>query len=79
MPKPPNTLDSVTITITTTPQVRSYLSELVTDGLYGKNVAEAAERLLAEVLKRLIEDGKLRRLKKGASGLRQDIGRKFAG
>ena len=78
MAKSPNTLDSVTITITTTPHVRGYLSELVTGGLYGKNVAEAAERLLAQVLDRLIEDGKLGRLKKGVSGQRRGTGGKLS-
>ncbi len=62
MAKPRNTVESYTLTLTTTPQVRSYLSELVKGGLHGKNVAEAAERLLARGIDELIERGSLKRL-----------------
>lgn len=55
MPKPPNDLDSVIITITTTPQVKEALSKLVRTGYFGKNGAEAAERLVARAV-----DGELR-------------------
>ena len=50
MPKQRNDIDSVTITISTTPQVRRALQRLVRTGFHGKNPAEAAERLLARVL-----------------------------
>jgi hypothetical protein len=39
---------SVQITVSTTPLVHGYLSALVDTGLYGKNPAEAAERLIAK-------------------------------
>jgi hypothetical protein len=39
------------ITISTTPQIRSYLEALVTLGVYGKNPAEAAEQLIKESLR----------------------------
>jgi hypothetical protein len=53
MARPRNTTETVTITLSTTPQVRSFLDLLVADGTYGKNVAEAAERLLAERIREL--------------------------
>lgn len=56
MAKPANALPSVKITLTTTPQVRSYLEQLVRGGLYGKNTAEAAERLLTQALTTLVKD-----------------------
>ena len=47
--------------MTTTPQVRSYLEQLVQGGLYGKNRTEAAERLLTRSIEMLIRDGVLKR------------------
>ncbi len=52
-----NPLRTVTITLSTTPQVQQYLLRLVSTGLYGKNSAEAAERLLAHSIERLSRDG----------------------
>lgn len=48
-----NPTRTVTFTVSTTPTVRAYLEALVERGLYGKNVAEAAERLIAEKLREL--------------------------
>jgi len=48
MARKPNPIKSVQITVSTTPLLHSYLSALVDTGLYGKNAAEAAERLLAK-------------------------------
>ena len=53
MARPRNTAETVTITLSTTPQVKHYLEELLAEGLYGKNVAEAAERLIAEKIREL--------------------------
>src|SRR5260370_1163987 len=56
MARKPNPVKSVQITVSTTPLVHGYLSALVDTGLYGKNPAEAAERLIAkgvEVQRRL--------------------------
>jgi hypothetical protein len=53
MARPKNSAETVTITLSTTPQVRGYLEVLVADGTYGKNVAEAAERLIAEKIREL--------------------------
>lgn len=46
---------TVTITLSTTPQVKRWLEALVDDGTYGKNVAEAAERLIADKIRELRE------------------------
>ena len=48
-----NPTKTVTFTVSTTPTVRAYLEVLVERGLYGKNVAEAAERLISEKLRDL--------------------------
>jgi hypothetical protein len=53
MARSPNTAKTVTITLSTTPQVRHWLEVLVADGTYGKNAAEAAERLLADKIREL--------------------------
>jgi len=51
MAKSANTVKSVKLTITTTPQIKEFLEELVVYGFHGKNPAEAAERLLADTLR----------------------------
>ncbi|CEF48621.1 unnamed protein product [uncultured bacterium] len=48
MARKPNPVKSIQITVSTTPLVHGYLSALVDTGLYGKNPAEAAERLIAK-------------------------------
>jgi hypothetical protein len=59
MPRKENSLPTSTTRISTNPVIRGYLEELVLTGLYGKNVAEAAERLITQELRRLIESGVL--------------------
>lgn len=55
------------ISISTTPVVRALLEALVNYGLYGRNVAEAADRLLNERLKELEDgDGRLAEMLKAA-------------
>ena len=54
-----NQIETVEVKIRTTPQVASYLEKLVDTGLYGKNRSEAAERLLAEALRKLVDSDKL--------------------
>jgi len=55
MPKKANLLGTVSITISATPQVAEYLERLVRTGLYGKNTAEAAGRLVERGIEGLIE------------------------
>lgn len=63
MPKPRNILETDQFTISTTPQITAYLKQLVLTGFYGKNYAEAAERLVADVLENFVQTGKLDKLK----------------
>ena len=56
MARPKNTLDTVQITISTTPQVKDLLEELTSLGFYGKNAADAAHALLKERLRDLMGD-----------------------
>jgi len=49
------------LTISTNPQVQAYLQDLVDTGTYGNSEAEAAERLIAWAIERLIESGQLQR------------------
>lgn len=59
MAKPPNSIGTVKITISTTQPVQEHLEKLVLTGFYGKNPAEAAERLLANSIRDLVKDGTL--------------------
>ncbi len=59
MPKHPNNMETVQITVSTTRPIQLYLERLVLSGFYGKNPAEAAERLISDVLKGLVKDGTL--------------------
>jgi hypothetical protein len=57
----PNNVKTVGIHISTTPIIQQYLEDLVASGLYGKNMAEAAERLVGRGIEGLIRDGSLHR------------------
>jgi len=59
MGKARNRIPSEPLQVTTTPQVRRLLERLVDTGLYGKNTAEAAERLIALGLRRELVQGVL--------------------
>lgn len=65
MPRTPNTVPTVTITVSTTPPVHDYLEQLVATGLFGKNPAEAAERLISEGIKQQLGEGTLIRAGNG--------------
>lgn len=57
MPKNRNLLTTVTLTVSTNLLVEDRLERLVSTGYYGKNSAEAAERLLAQTLHSLDKQG----------------------
>lgn len=57
MPKAQNLIKTEHLTISTTPPIVECLTRLVATGLYGKNHAEAAERLLSRAIEELIADG----------------------
>lgn len=59
MGRTPNKLDTIGVTIRTTPPVAVYLDELVQTGLYGKSRSEAAERLVTREIEVLISEGTL--------------------
>ena len=61
MAKKPNDLETVKITLSTTKSVKEYLAELVATGLYGKNPAGAAERLITREIEVLFREGILKR------------------
>jgi hypothetical protein len=54
-----NSVGSVQLTISTTEHILVYLEQLVAGGLFGKNPAEAAERLVARGIEGLMRDGSL--------------------
>jgi hypothetical protein len=55
--KTKNLLGTVTLTVSTNPVVEDRLERLVSTGFYGKNSAEAAERIIAKALSVLDEQG----------------------
>jgi hypothetical protein len=61
MARVPNTLRTVVVKLSTTGLIVEYLEDLVKTGFYGKNSTEAAERLLAATLNKLVRDGELPR------------------
>jgi hypothetical protein len=62
MARPENTQDSVEIRISTTPMVKKYLQQLVDSGTWGKNVTEAAERIISTSLDGMVRRGELVKL-----------------
>lgn len=66
MPRLPNSVKTITITVSTTPPVYDFLEQLVATGLFGKNPAEAAERLIARGIEQHLREKTL--LEKPATG-----------
>ena len=56
MPRAKNDIETVTFTVSTTPHVEEYLRHLLKSGLYGHNIAEAAERLITAQIRELFPD-----------------------
>jgi hypothetical protein len=59
-----NDVNTVQLTISTTPYVVEELKKLVRTGHYGKNAAEAAERLIAIELQKLFGEEAMKRTKR---------------
>jgi len=57
--RPPNKLETVSFPISTTPQVKAQLLQLVETGHYGKTETEAAEKLITQALERLEIAGRI--------------------
>lgn len=60
MARKKNQVQTVPVTMSTTPQVVHYLEALVLTGLYGKTTPEAAERLISQRIEQLIREGTLK-------------------
>jgi hypothetical protein len=60
MARKPNDIKTVPISLSTTPQVEGYLKQLLKTGLYGKNAADAAERLLTRTLEEMLRAGRIK-------------------
>ena len=60
MPRKPNDLPTEELRLSTTPQVVDYLKRLLRTGLYGKNPADAAERLLTRALEEKLKEGSIK-------------------
>lgn len=56
MARTKNQIDTVNVTLAMTPKMVEYLKRLVDSGFYGKNHAEAAERLLAHALEEKLKE-----------------------
>lgn len=61
MARKPNQIEAVGLKFSTTPQVKLHLEQLVRTGLYGRTTSDAVDRLLGEALRRLMQEGILRR------------------
>jgi hypothetical protein len=55
--RPPNSTETVAITLSTTKVVKALLEVVAEDGTYGKNAAEAANWLIGEKLRELRKGG----------------------
>ena len=66
MPRLPNKVKTVTITVSTTPPVYRHLSDLVATGLFGKNPADAAERLITRGVEQFLAEGTLIRTRQSS-------------
>lgn len=60
MARPANTVESVSMTITVTPQIKAYLEDLVFKGTYGQSPAEVVRTVLGERIREYIKDGALK-------------------
>lgn len=63
MSRESNKVDTVSLTIRTTPKVIRYLDQLVKEELYGKTPSSVAEELIRTAILQLIEDDKLEKIK----------------
>lgn len=59
MAKTDNLIPTVVLTVSTNETVKDRLERLVYTGYYGKNAAEAMERVTAQTLKALDEEGRI--------------------
>ena len=67
MPRPPNTVDTVDVHLSTTPQVKDLLESLAATGRFGKNASEVGEELLRAKLREVELEGWLERTRPARS------------
>lgn len=60
MTKGRNLIETETITISTTAIIKKQLAQLVHTGYWGKNEAEAGERIIAQWLTQMTDAGKIK-------------------
>ena len=63
MPRPPNAVKTIQITVSTNDRIVSLIDELVASGLYGKNRAETVERLMTQQISVAVEQVRKLRVK----------------
>ena len=70
MARPVNTVETLSMTITVTPQVKQYLEELVLKGTYGQSPAEIVRTMVNNNVQAIIDRGGLkeRKWRPGADG-----------
>ena len=56
-----NVIQTIEIKVSTNRVLKGYLTELCYTGMYGKSEAEAAERLIADAIQKLVAEGVLKR------------------
>jgi hypothetical protein len=70
MARPANTVETLSMTITVTPQVKQYLEDLVMKGTFGQSPAEIVRGWVNAKVTEHIDSGRLkeRKWKQGADG-----------
>lgn len=56
MARPSNTVETLSMTITVTPQMKQYLEDLVVKGLYGSSPAEIVRNMVQKCVRQHITD-----------------------
>jgi len=59
MARPANTVESLSMTITVTPQVKQYLEDLVLKGTHGQSAAEVVRTMVNNTVRQLISTKEL--------------------
>lgn len=63
MARPVNTVESLSMTITVTPQVKQYLEDLVVKGTHGQSPAEIVRAMINTEIRKLITSNELKERK----------------
>ena len=63
MARPTNTVETLSMTITVTPQVKQYLEDLVIKGTHGQSPAEIVRTMINDNVRKLIANNELKERK----------------